>query len=264
MRDMGHTLRKTFERVFPNRRSERLGRLDKQILNDRIVSVYLPPGYDDHPDRRYPVFYMQDGQNLFEAERAFGGNPWRIDDAANRAIGDRKAQPMIIAGVDHAGEARIHEYTPTFDETKKIGGGAAKYADYLVNKLKPMIDATYRTNGQSATGGSSLGGLVALYLALTRPDVFSGAAVMSPSVWWHGQSVLQFVDSFGGDPPKLWVDIGLREGTEAVEGARSLRDRLRSRNWKDFHYEEDTRADHSERAWQRRVPRVLEFLFPPV
>jgi predicted alpha/beta superfamily hydrolase len=266
MRDMAETLRETFGRVFQNRRrSERFGRLEKHNLNDRTVSVYLPPGYNDREDRRYPVLYMQDGQNLFEPERAFAGNPWKIDAAAQQVINARKAEPMIIVGVDHAGEARIEEYTPTHDAKKKAGGGAQKYAEFLVNEVKPMIEATYRTNGKSFTGGSSLGGLVALYLALTRPDVFSGAAVMSPSIWWDNKSVLQFVDTFGGEQqPRLWVDIGGREGAEALDGARALRDRLQSRNWRDLHYEEDRRADHSERAWQRRIPRVLEFLFPPV
>ena len=87
---------------------------------------------------------------------------------------------------------------------------------------------------------------------------------MSPSVWWQNRSILQFVDEFEGDKPRLWVDIGGREGPEAIAGARALRDRLEARGWNDgLHYEEDRRADHSERAWARRIPRVLEFLFPP-
>lgn len=265
MRDMAETLRETFGRVFDNRRrSARRGRLEPFPLRDRLITTYLPPGYDDRPEQRYPVLYMQDGQNLFMPERAFGGVPWRIDAAADRVIGDRKAQPMIIVGIDHAGEKRIDEFTPTRDEARKAGGGADAYLDFVVNTVKPAIEARYRTNGVSATGGSSLGGLVALYLALKRPDIFSAAAVMSPSIWWNHQSVLRFVDAFDGEHPRLWVDIGGREGAEAVTGARALRDRLRARQWARVHYEEDRRADHSERSWARRIPRVLEFLFPPV
>jgi predicted alpha/beta superfamily hydrolase len=265
MRDMRQTLRETFGRVFQNRRRvERRGRLEKISLKDRTITVYLPPGYDEHPEQRYPVLYMQDGQNLFERERAFGGNPWQIDTAANRAISDRKAQPMIIAGVDHAGERRINEYTPSFDEKRKAGGGADEYAKFVIEEVRPLIDQRYRTNGEAATGGSSLGGLVALYLALRRPDVFSGAAVMSPSIWWNNKSVLRLVDSFEGRQPRMWVDIGGREGAEALDGARALRDRLRAKRWQNLWYEEDRRADHSENAWRKRVPRVLEFLFPPV
>ena len=265
MRAMAETLRETFGRVFHNRRrSARRGRLETFPLNDRLITTYLPPGYDDRPEQRYPVLYMQDGQNLFLPERAFGGTPWKIDAAADRVIGDRKARPMIIVGIDHAGEKRIDEYTPTRDEARKAGGAAEAYVDLVVNEVKPQIEEKYRTNGVAATGGSSLGGLVALYLALRRPDVFSAAAVMSPSIWWHNQSVLRFLDAFDGNRPRLWVDIGGREGAEALTGARALRDRLRAMKWTEMHYEEDRRAEHSERAWARRIPRVLEFLFPPV
>ena len=269
MRDMGETLRETFGRVLRlenRRKTPRPGTLDKFTVGERIVTAYLPPSYHDRGEARYPVLYMQDGQNLFEAERAFGGNPWKIDAAADRTIGDRKAQPMIIAGIDHAGEGRIEEYTPTRDPEREVGGGADKYAELLINEIKPAVEQRYRTNGTSLVGGSSLGGLVSLYLAMRRPDIFSGAAVMSPSVWWHNRSVLANVEAFDGPRPRLWVDIGEREGAEAVGGARALRDALQAKGWsdEDLHYEEDKRADHSEKAWAKRVLRVLEFLFPPV
>lgn len=269
MRDMGETLRETFGRVlrFENRRkSARRGTLEKFTAGERTITAYLPPSYHDRGEARYPVLYMQDGQNLFEAERAFGGHPWKIDTAANRTIGDRRAQPMIIIGIDHAGERRVDEYTPTHDPARQAGGGAGKYGEFLINEIKPAIEQRYRTNGSNAIGGSSLGGLVSLYLAMRHPEVFSGAAVMSPSVWWHDRSVLASVEAFEGPRPRLWVDIGEREGAEAVSGARALRDALQARGWSDsdLHYEEDKRAEHTEKAWAKRVLRVLEFLFPPV
>ena len=270
MRDMGDTLRETFGRVFRlenRRRTPRGGRLDAFEAGQRPVTVYLPPGYDDRQERRYPVLYMMDGQNLFDPGRAFGGNPWRIDTAADRVIGDRAAQPMIIAGVDHAGTGRIDEYTPTRDEKRKAGGGAEKFGSWLIGEVKPAVEQRYRTTDVEAIGGSSLGGLVSLYLALKNPELFSRAVVMSPSVWWDDRAVLRDVDAFRGPRPRLWVDIGGREGLEALSGARALRDRLTASGWKqgiDLHYEEDRRAEHSERAWARRIGRALEFLFPPV
>ena len=269
MREMGETLRETFGRVLRlenRRRSARRGTLDRFSVGDRIVTAYLPPSYNERPEQRYPVLYMQDGQNLFEPERAFGGNPWKLDAAADRAIGDRKAQPMIIIGVDHAEAGRIEEYTPTHDPERDAGGGADKYAELLINEIKPAVEQRYRTNGTNAIGGSSLGGLISLYLALKRPDVFSGAAVMSASIWWHNRSILQTVQAFDGPRPRLWVDMGGREGAEALGGSRALRDALMAKGWPaaDLHYEEDKRAEHTEKAWARRVPRVLEFLFPPV
>src|SRR6266566_2073619 len=140
-------LRVTLRRVFRlenRRRMPRPGRLEhlrafpSAVLgNERDLTIYLPPGYGEREDVRYPVLYMQDGQNLFEPERAFiPGQHWRLNDAADLAISDRTAQPMIIVGVDHAGPGRIEEYTPTHDESRKAGGKASDYAELLIDDLK--------------------------------------------------------------------------------------------------------------------------------
>ena len=258
MRQMRDTLRGAFQRVLrlPNRRKEtRRGTLDhirgfhSDVLgNDRDITIYLPPGYDDRDDVRYPVLYMHDGQNLFEPERAFiPGQNWRLAEAADEKIGARTTRPMIIAGIDNT-NTRIDEYTPTHDAARNAG---------------------YRTlpgAADTALGGSSLGGLATLYIGLTHPAVFGHLAVMSPSVWWDNRAILTTLDHFSSPRrPRIWLDFGGREGVEGMTDARLLRDRLRSRGWTneaDFRYFEDRRADHSERAWAKRVPDVLEFLFP--
>jgi predicted alpha/beta superfamily hydrolase len=267
---MSTTLRHAFRRVLNRRSRVRAGRLEvipsfaSAILgNERQLTIYVPPGYDEHLDRRYPVLYMQDGQNLFDDSRAFAGVSWRLHRAADDAIGARTAQPMIIVGVDHMNAARIHEYTPMFDEEKKAGGGADDYGRMLAEELKPLIDGRYRTLPERSTiGGSSLGGLVSLYLALTRDD-FRAAAVMSPSVWWHNRAILETVAETGRRP-RLWLDIGGREGRDAIADVRALNERLRQRGWteRNLLFFEDRRADHSERAWGTRARKVLEFLFP--
>lgn len=275
---MSDTLRATFRRVLrlPNRRvAIRPGRLERisafasQILgNEREITVYLPAGYDEREDVRYPVLYMQDGQNLFDPHRAYvPGNHWRLQEAADAAIGERTARPMIIVGIDHAGPARIDEYTPVRDKKHSGGGRAAAYARFLIEELKPAIDARFRTlpdAENTAIGGSSLGGLVSLYLAMKHPDVFRGAAAMSPSVWWSDRAILGEVAAFDGPPLRMWLDIGGREGAEALRDARELRDRIAPRSWTHFEFYEDLRGDHSERAWARRVRQALEFLFPPL
>lgn len=280
MREMSETLRQTFRRVLrlENRRTIiRPGRLEHiddfesaTFGNKRHVTIYLPAGYDEHPEQRYPVLYMQDGQNLFEGHRAFvPGQHWRLGEAADAAFGERTAGPMIIVGVDHAGPGRADEYTPVRSEKHGGGGRADDYAKLLIDELKPVIDARFRTLGDrehTLVGGSSLGGLISLYLALKRPDVFGAAAVMSPSVWWGNREVLKSVDGFRSEQrPRLWVDTGGREGMEALVDARTLNDRLRSNGWNDdtLRYFEDRRADHSERAWAKRVRQVLEYLSPP-
>ena len=291
---MTDTLRATFRRVLrlPNRRTAiRPGRLEhisgfpSEILgNTRDVTVYLPAGYDERKNVRYPVLYMQDGQNLFDPNRAYiPGNHWRLQDAADAVIGQRTARPMIIVGVDHAGPGRADEYTPVEDPRHhngghaadyapvkdphhKSGGRAPDYARFLIEELKPAIDARFRTlpdAENTAVGGSSLGGLVSLYLALKHPGVFRYAAVMSPSVWWSDRAILGDVDAFDGPPPRMWIDIGGREGAQALRDARELRDRVTAKGWSDFRYYEDQRGDHSERAWARRTRQALEFLFPP-
>lgn len=280
MRDMRETLRSTFRRAFrlENRRAAvRRGRLEviphfesKVLGNVRDVTVYLPPGYEDRQDRRYPVLYMQDGQNLFDPQRSFiPGQHWRLHEAADDAIGERTAEPMIIVGIDNAGPSRIDEYAPTHDPERNGGGRADDYARFLLEELKPSIDAEYRTlpdAANTAVGGSSLGGLLSMHLAAKYPQAFTRAAVISPSVWWHGRRILSEVDEFAGPGrPRIWLDIGGREGTEALNGARALHERLLAKGWNDetLAYYEDRRADHSERAWAARARRVLEFLFPP-
>lgn len=276
---MSEALRATFRRVLrlENRRAvirpgriERIHGFESKIFgNQREITIYLPAGYEEHPERRYPVLYLQDGQNLFDAERAYvPGNHWRVQEAADAAIGERTASPMIIVGVDHAGPGRIDEYTPVKDQRHNGGGRADEYGRFLAEELKPAIDEAFRTlpdAANTAVGGSSLGGLVSLHLAMTRPDLFGRAAVMSPSVWWAGRAVLKTVEAFNDRAPRMWLDIGGREGAEALNDARALRDVIAKKGWGEetFQYYEDRRGDHSERAWARRIRTVLEFLFPP-
>jgi len=266
-------LKRAFRRE--NRRNTiRNGRLDTMQFaseifgNTRQVTIYLPAGYDDHPEQRYPVLYMNDGQNLFEPGRSFiPGQHWRLGEAADALVGERKMRPMIIVGIDNTGAGRINEYTPTHDPKHKAGGRAGDYATMLLEELKPLIDETYRTfpdRAGTAVGGSSLGGLLALHLALTHPNAFSAAAVMSPSVWWDNRVILDQLDRFTGRRPRTWLDTGGREGFEGLKDVRALRDKLRAKGWgqEELKYHEDRRADHSERAWAVRAPMMLEFLFP--
>lgn len=279
MRPMRDTLRGAFQRVLrlPNRRREtRRGTLEhirgfhSDILgNGRDITIYLPPGYSDRDDVRYPILYMNDGQNLFEPERAFiPGQNWRLAEAADEKTGARTTRPMIIAGIDNT-DSRIDEYTPTHDAARKAGGKADDYARMIIEELKPVLDAGYRTltdAPDTALGGSSLGGLAALYIGLTHPAVFGNLVVMSPSVWWDQRAIFSTLDHFASSRrPRIWLDFGGREGVEGMTDARLLRDRLRMKGWRsedELRYFEDRRADHSERAWAKRAPDVLEFLFP--
>jgi predicted alpha/beta superfamily hydrolase len=238
------------------------------LPDDRNVTIFLPPGYETTPDRRYPVLYLHDGQNLFDPDAAFKkGEHWRVGETATALIDAGRVPPLIIVGIDNTGHRRLHEYTPTHDR-RRGGGGADAYGQMLVNELKPFVDKRYRTLPDAAStglGGSSLGGLVSLYLGLRHPVTFSRLAVMSPSVWWDRRVILRHVRDARPKPRlRMWVDIGTREGRYHVDNAQLLRVGLVKSGWvegDDLHYEEVDGGTHSEGAWARRFDRVLLYLF---
>jgi predicted alpha/beta superfamily hydrolase len=239
------------------------------LCRDRDVIVYLPPGYDPS-GLPCPVLYLHDGQNLFEAGTAHvPGQHWRLGETADALITAGVIPPLIIVGVANTGASRIHEYTPTVDA--RLGGGlAGEYGRFLVEELKPFIDATYRTHtGPAFTGlgGSSLGGLVTLHIGLGRPDVFGALAVMSPSVWWDRRVILSSVRAARPKPPlRIWVDMGTAEGRRALEDARLLKAALVGAGWvanADLHYAEYEGGTHSEQAWAERAGAMLIWLFGP-
>jgi predicted alpha/beta superfamily hydrolase len=248
----------------------------KILNNNRDVIVYLPPGYNANKSARYSVLYMHDGQNIFDGATSFiPGQEWRVDETAQLLISAGKIESLIIVGIYNTGANRVNEYTPAEDAKYKAGGKADLYGHMLVEELIPFIDATYRTlkgAKHTALGGSSLGGLVSLYLGLRYPKVFGKLAVVSPSVWWADNQIVQYTQTLPKKPPlRIWLDIGTKEGRDEKEaqnttnGARLLRDTLIKKGWKlgkNLKYLEAERAEHNERAWAARVGSMLQFLFP--
>lgn len=238
------------------------------LSEDRPVIVYLPPGYDEPPERRYPVLYMHDGQNLFDPETSFiRGRTWEIRENADRLILSGEIEPLIVVGLYNT-PRRLDEYTHARD--RKMGGGEArKYGQLLVEELKPWIDDRYLTLRDAANtglGGSSLGGLVSMYLGLLHAETFGKLAVMSPSVWWNHRSILGFVNEYEGPPwPRTWLDTGDGEGKRAHHDATLLYEQLVVCGWMpevDLHYQMVEGGTHDESAWAARVGDMLRFLFP--
>lgn len=233
----------------------------------RDVVVYVPPGYDAL-EAPCPVLYMNDGQNLFEPERAHvHGQHWRVGETVDELVGAGTLPPVIVVGVDNTGTSRIQEYTPTADA--RLGGGlAGAYGRFLIEELKPFIDRTYRTRPgpeSTALGGSSLGGLVTLHIGLTRPGVFGSLVAMSPSVWWDRRAILSTVRRARPRPAvRIWADMGTAEGRRALDDARLLKAALVGAGWaigKDLHYAEYEGGTHSETAWAARFGAVLTWLY---
>jgi predicted alpha/beta superfamily hydrolase len=248
----------------------------RYLAADRDVLVYLPPGYNENKKQRYPVLYLHDGQNLFDGATSFiKGAEWRVDETAQALITSKMIKPVIIVGIYNAGKDRIAEYTPTVDAKYKMGGQADAYGRMITAELKPFIDSHYRTLSDAKNtglGGSSLGGLVSLYLALKYPNVFGPIAVVSPSVWWDNRMIVREVEALKKRPHlRIWLDTGTKEGKDKADAdettayARQLRDALKAKGWKegkDLSYYEAVGAEHNERAWAQRVEPMLRFLFP--
>lgn len=256
----------------PDTSAERLKRekLRSHIVEgERTLIVYLPPAYDQEHDTKYPVLYLQDGQNLFDGSTSYvPGMTWHVAETADALIESQQIEPLIIVGIYHAAEQRINEYTPVRDR-KRGGGGAQRYARMLLEEIKPFIDAEYRTlrdPAHTGVGGSSLGGLVSLFLGIWHPEIFGKVAAMSPSVWWKDRWVLRFVQSVSPKPRlKIWLDMGTSEGEAALSDVKSLFTLLQEKGWEqgnDLHFYLAEGAAHTEAAWAERVAPMLEFLFP--
>jgi predicted alpha/beta superfamily hydrolase len=246
------------------------------LKNDRDVLVYLPPGYEASKRKHYSVLYLHDGQNLFDGATSFiPGQEWRVDETAQALIAARKIEPLIIVGINNAGKDRINEYTPAVDAKYKMGGQGDLYGRMLVEELKPFIDSHYRTKKDAehtGIGGSSLGGLISLYVSLNYPALFGRPAVLSPSVWFANKQIVHYVDALPKKPRvRVWMDTGTKEGQsseeaqQTVDDARLLKDTLMKHGWRlgqDFNYFEAQGAEHNEAAWAARLEPVLTFLFP--
>jgi predicted alpha/beta superfamily hydrolase len=240
----------------------------KFLRNQRDLIVYLPPGYEEQSWRHFPVLYLHDGQNLFDGGTSFiPGMDWHVGPTADHAIHTGQVEPLIIVGMYNT-KARIREYTPT--QVPKLGGGRAdRYAKFLMEEVKPFVDQEYRTlSGPSHTGigGSSLGGLVSLYLGLKHSRIFGRIAALSPSVWWNQRVMHKFAAAAPVEPrPRIWLDIGTREGPRILDDVENFRDVLLEKGWvleRDLHYERVEGAEHNEAAWAARVGPFLRFLFP--
>jgi len=236
--------------------------------------VYLPPGYSRFSRRSYPVLYLHDGQNVFDAATSFAGVEWGVDETAQRLIRQKVIEPLIIVAVANIGEERIHEYAPTpgviepKDRPRKLSRGLAGiYGKFLIEELKPFIDRKYRTKPEgefTGLGGSSLGGLATLAMGIFFSETFRRLIVMSPSIWWDDFAILRLVGILGEKLPlKIWLDTGTTE--PGWEQTRELHNCLIDKGWHpdvDLKYLEIEGAGHNEAAWAARVEPALRFLFP--
>ena len=233
----------------------------RELGNQRDLYVWTPPAYA-RSERRYPVIYMHDGQNLFDPRLSYA-EPWRVDRAMERAA--KQLVEAIVVGIPNMGVDRINEYSPYVD-AKAGGGRADHYLDWLIGTVKPLIDARFRTRverGHTGTVGSSMGGLVSLYGFLRAPGVFGFAGVMSPSLWFAGRRIFTTLDESTRTDGRIYLDIGAREGKVALDDARRMRDALVAKGYamgRELRWVEDPDGRHNEVDWGRRLGDALPFL----
>jgi enterochelin esterase-like enzyme len=243
------------------------------LPNDRDVIVYVPPGYDETPGRTYPVLYLHDGQNLFDGHTSFvKGRTWMVREHADEAIEADEVEPLVIVGIYNTGDRRLAEYTHEYNW--QMGGGEAdKYGDLLTRELMPWVAERYRVRHDresTGMGGSSLGGLVSLYLGLRHPQVFGKLALLSPSVWWNHKSILGYLNEHSPqmwERPRTWLDVGDHEGQRTLRDVEHLARRLKANGWRPgetMHFERVHKGTHDEASWAARVRPLLKFLFPAI
>ncbi|MEM9463284.1 MAG: alpha/beta hydrolase-fold protein [Myxococcota bacterium] len=258
---------------------ERWPAFDQQAgtLQPRTVTVYLPAGA--LAEAGLPVLYMHDGQNLFSPEALFGG--WRVSETLEAAIGDGTLDPLVVVGIDNTFD-RFDEYTHTTDIVggNEVGGRADEYADFLVGGVKPFVEGRYRVSSepsQVAVMGSSLGGLVSLYIGRQHPDQFGHVGSMSGTIAWGTFELTNptIVDLYLDQAPRglrIYLDSGGDAGMGCPGGGFdnycgnvALADALRGMGWVDdvdLFYRWQPGAPHNEVAWADRfLPALVEW-FP--
>lgn len=226
----------------------------------RDVIVWLPPGYTAHPSRHYPVLYMHDGRQVFDPATSTWGKSWQVDERAQEMILSGELEPFIVVAVDCT-DARSAEYDPS----RK--GDA--YIRFLLQELKPLVDTRWRTDPErSCIAGSSMGGLISFYAAWRHPDVFAGAACLSPAfVERYGLTCFRLVEASRDNLPevKLFLSCGGAAGLEAelLGGTLKMADLLKNVGFPDerMTVKIESHAEHNEEAWARMTPHWLRFLF---
>ncbi len=233
-----------------------------QLKNSRKLRIYLPPSYNENTAKRYPVLYMHDGQNLFDAKTAAYGVEWGIDETADRLIAAGAMDEIIVVGIDNTPD-RIAEYTPCCD-LKHGGGKLDAYQAFVTDTVKPHIDRTLRTlpgRETSAIMGSSLGGIASLHIAQRQPQVFSKAGGVSSSFWWNDGSMVS--KPAARVPVKFYLDAGT--DNDGLEGTRRMRDAMLKLGYlpeTDLLFHADEGGAHNEKSWAARVDKPLVWFFP--
>ncbi len=253
--------------------------LDSKIFaNSRTLRVLVPPGYDapENAGRRYPVLYLLDGQNLFDACLSeYSHREWGVDETVDRLIAAHALPPLIVVGIDHAGKDRAHEFLPYKDyvgNPTMAQPAGQRFPDFLTEEVMPFVGARYRTltgHDNTGVGGSSYGGVAALYALLAKPMEFGYGLIESPTLWVGMGQLVRDTGPLAALPKKVFFGFGGREADDPRESAlmsrmmQTVESNFHAAGYDDtnFRYLVDAEAAHNEDAWAKRLPDALMFLF---
>jgi predicted alpha/beta superfamily hydrolase len=250
----------------------------KIFNNTRSIRVLLPPGYDaaENRSKRYPVFYLLDGQNLFDACLSDVSHAeWQVDETVYRLVREQAIPELIVVGIDHAGVQRPHEFLPYRDyvgNPEMAEPAGKRFPDFLTTEVLPFVNERYRTltgHGNTGIGGSSYGGVATLYALMARPQTFGFGLIESPTIWVGMGQLIRDTSPLVAFPRKVFMGFGAAEVPEGPgrKHGLALLDSVVA-NFRTAGYDENTfryvleeDAKHTESAWAKRLPEALQFLF---
>jgi len=222
----------------------------------RDFFVWLPAGYEDNTSRKYPVLYMQDGQNLIDPKTSFAGKDWQVDETITKLISEHKIKDIIVVGINNSKD-RLDEYS---DSEK-----GEKYRNFMIEELKPFVDSKYRTLSDSANTaviGSSMGGLASFLIVWKHPEVFSMAGCMSSSFYYNDDKIFKMMNEYDG--PKKHIKFYIDHGEDGLIRGQKMFCKLTQLGYvigTDIDYFYARGAEHNESEWAKRIERPLIFFF---
>lgn len=233
-----------------------------QLNRERKIWIYLPPDYENS-NLRFPVLYLQDGQNMFDDSTSFAGE-WQIDETLNR-LSKSKGFNLIVVAIENGGDKRLSEYAPWENKKYGIAEGDA-YVDFIVNNLKPAIDKAYRTEtaaNHTAIMGSSMGGLISHYAGLKYPKVFGKVGAFSPS-FWYADEIFNFTKTHAYlKHVKMYYVLGDQEGEAMLPNTNRMVEIMKMNGFpeKNLFLKVVPNGTHSESLWRTEFEEAIGWLF---
>jgi len=235
----------------------------KKLNRRKTIRLYLPPNY--YQRQQFPVIYMHDGQNIFDEATSFSGE-WRVDEIMD-SLYSRRGFAAIVVAIYNDSKERLNEYSPWRNDSLGYGGSGEEYAYFVARELKPFIDKYYRANPDpqfNAIVGSSMGGLISIYIGLKYPDAFGRVGAFSPALWFSPE-IFEYVSKHKRkSEQRIYLLAGEKEGNTMVNDMKMLENLLFKAGYSDDYFVRlklVPDGKHAEWFWSREFTEAIEYLF---